>query len=278
MSANDQSSFIPDRFYDPNSSLNSLYASMDNMLSDSSDTSDYHLSSISGDIVSGVTQRIFGDNDLSAVISNNLRASGVGEERKNERAERRDNRGSFVSDIRGILGSNTIIDARAIQSGLLDLIRRGGGNLDDNSSIADSLRVGQDLMSRYKASGGAGIQERVATAMQDVGTAMSGMSGDDILSLASGLDGRGFRDMDGDGDVDENDIALAQAGRSIVNEIRLLHPLISKMHRNPNFMVRQIDRKKIKNESTGNRSNQVNLVQQGIAAYIEDVNMFSVKY
>ena len=133
-------------------------------------------------------------------------------------------------------------------------------------------------MSRAQNQNGAGVQERVIQAMQDVGTSMSGMNNDDILSISSGLNGSGFFDMDGDGDVDKDDIALAQAGKALQNEIRMLHPLISKMHRNPNFMVRQIDRKKIKNENTGNRSNQVNLAQQGIAAYIEDINMFSVKY
>ena len=270
MSANDLSSHIADRFTDPNLIVNRN--STERKLLDIP-YDNFSLSNISATIIEEAVQRMLGDNSLAADVYNRIRS-----ENEEATAERKDNRGSFARVVSGMLGSNTLTDARSIQIGLRDLIRNGGGNLDDNSSIANSLRVGQDMMSRFKASSGAGVQDRFTEAMQDVATAMSGMNNDDILSISSGLSGSGFSDMDGDGDVDKDDIALAQAGKSLQNEIRMLHPLISKMHRNPNFMVRQIDRKKIKNENTGNRSNQVNLAQQGIAAYIEDVNMFSVKY
>ena len=272
MSSNDLSSFIADRT-DPNYVVNRN--STERKLLDIPDDnfSASNIADVIGStLVDEATKRIFGDNSLATDIYNGLLSGNY------QAIERKDNRGSFTRVVSDLLGSNTLTDARSIQIGLRDLIRNGGGELEANSSIANSLRVGQDMMSRFKASSGASVQDRFTEAMQDVGTSRSGMSNDDILSISSGLSGNGFSDMDGDGDVDKDDIALAQAGKSLQNEIRMLHPLISKMHRNPNFMVRQIDRKKIKNENTGNRSNQVNLVTQGIAAYIEDINMFSVKY
>jgi hypothetical protein len=271
MSDNDLSSYITDRFTDPNSVVNRVVG--DAVYGPQRNNDNFSLSNIPATIIEEATKRIFGDGSLATDIYNKIRL-----ENEEANAERKDNRGSFARVVSDLLGSNTLTDARSIQIGLRDLIRNGGGELEANSSIANSLRVGQDMMSRFKASSGASVQDRFTEAMQDVGTSMSGMSNDDILSISSGLSGNGFSDMDGDGDVDKDDIALAQAGKSLQNEIRLLHPLISKMHRNPNFMVRQIDRKTIKNENTGNRNNQVNLVTQGIAAYIEDVNMFNVKY
>jgi hypothetical protein len=242
--------------------------------------------SITRDLAQTIAGRIFGDSSESGLTSSVVdRLLPRRSERMDERKEFRDNRGSFTRSVGEIVGGRGLGPIRGIQDTMQNLIFDMGGVADQGTTLMDGLKLIQELRAGgsvdFTGASGAGILDRVGSAVQDVATSMSGLNFDDMSNIASQLSegsSRWGRDMDGDGDVDKVDIALAQAGNSIVEEIRRLHPLIAKMHRDPTFMVRKIERKQIKNEDSRNQNNQVNLAQQGIAAYIEDVNMFSVKY
>ena len=85
-------------------------------------------------------------------------------------------------------------------------------------------------------------------------------------------------DLNGNGDIESVELAIAKSGVDISGQIALLHPLIAKQMRNPNFMRRKIRRAPISAESINHRSNQVNAVQQGVATFIENVNAFNVSF
>ena len=96
-------------------------------------------------------------------------------------------------------------------------------------------------------------------------------------SWHDGLDLRGA-DLNGDGNIDKVELAVSKTGQAITNEIRLLHPLIAKGNRHPNFLRTQIEQKRVEKESHGKRGTQVNLVQQGEANFMKDFNQFNVNF
>ena len=85
-------------------------------------------------------------------------------------------------------------------------------------------------------------------------------------------------DLNGDGKIDRVELAVSKTGKAITNEIKLLHPLLAKAHRHPNFLRTKIEQKKIQEESPHNRNTQVNLVQQGEANFMKDFNQFNVNF
>jgi hypothetical protein len=82
-------------------------------------------------------------------------------------------------------------------------------------------------------------------------------------------------DVNRDGVYDATDVAINKAGAAIRNEIRLLHPLIAK---DPDIMRRKIKRRPILDENIYKQTNQVNLVEQGMAGYTEYLNQFNVSF
>ena len=96
-------------------------------------------------------------------------------------------------------------------------------------------------------------------------------------SWIDGLDLSGA-DLNGDGKIDKVELAVSKTGQAITNEIKLLHPLLAKAHRHPNFLRTKIEQKKIQKESPHNRNTQVNLVQQGEANFMKDFNQFNVNF
>lgn len=96
-------------------------------------------------------------------------------------------------------------------------------------------------------------------------------------SWIDGVDLSGI-DLNGDGKIDKVELAVSKTGNALTNDIKLLHPLLAKAHRHPNFLRTKIEQKKIQKESPHNRNTQVNLVQQGEANFMKDFNQFNVNF
>lgn len=220
-----------------------------------------------------LSQTTFGSGSFTPIFDSMLFQERI------EESKTRDGRGSGMRIIQEVMGGRGIQAAYDIQEGLINAIDQAGGNAR-GSTLIESVGMLKDLIGQRQSNGGAGILANVENVVQSIGNNMSEITHSDLESVSSSLSGfTNFnRDIDGDGDVDKTDLALAQAGNAVVQQMQLLHPLIAKAHRDPNFMVRQIKKKNISKEDSKNRGDQANLVQQGIAAYIEDVNMFNVKY
>ena len=84
-------------------------------------------------------------------------------------------------------------------------------------------------------------------------------------------------DFNGDGRIDRVELAVSKNGNA-TNDIRLIHPLLAKAHRHPNFLRSKIEQKKIGKETPYNKNTQVNLVQQGEANFMKDFNQFNVNF
>lgn len=96
---------------------------------------------------------------------------------------------------------------------------------------------------------------------------------DGILNDGVGSD----EDLNGDGVVDKLDTAISKNGEELADLMKLLNPLQARANRDPTF-YRTIKRKPVRVESKHGRHSQKDLVQQGYANYVEDVNEFSVRF
>jgi hypothetical protein len=229
---------------------------------------------------SEIGRRIFGESPIiDQGIDEFQRFLDRGKESQNK--EQNTNRPNFARDVQEIMGSRGLSGARDVQQDIRNIIfeQSGGVVPEEMMSIRDGLGNIRDLLGNGMPPAGAGYLDRVNLGLQDMANRFNEISSDDLESIGESLNGSSrLTDIDGDGDVDSTDLAISQSGDRLVNEIRLLHPLIAKANRDPNFLQRKIVRKKINNENINKTENQVNMVQQGIAAYIEDANMFEVKY
>ena len=277
MSADDQSEFINDValpvFNDIRNDLSRLMP-----MNPFSDNYSESKESPMNDIANVIGQAVFNSNEFAPILNRAFGQMSESDddrynERNNERKERRDNRGSGMRIMQEILGGRGISAVQEIQQGMINAVNSAGGNVPFDSTVQASLGALKDVMERNLQSRGGGILGEVQNGIQYVGDNRS-----DLESISTSVLFGNLSDLDNDGDIDKVDLALSQSGNQIVEEIRRLHPLIAKAQRDPNFMVRRIERQEISNEDTTTPENQVNLVQQGIAGYIEDINMFSVKY
>lgn len=87
-------------------------------------------------------------------------------------------------------------------------------------------------------------------------------------------------DFNGDGRIDRVELAVSKNGNATdkMSDIRLIHPLLAKAHRHPNFLRTKIEQKKIQKETPYDKTTQVNLVQQGEANFMKDFNQFNVNF
>lgn len=200
--------------------------------------------------------------------------------RNEERRLRRDNRGSYARDVQEIMGSRGIEGAREVRNIVgSTLLQAFGLQIPENLTIRSGVEsIRQGLENARGISSGAGLLDNISNGLQMASDSGHGLNLRQVSESLSRGGRRELQDNDGDGDVDSQDIAISKQGDRLIAEMRLLHPLIAKAHRDPNFMRRKIEHRKISNESTHTQENQVNLVQQGIAGHIEDVNMFQVAF
>lgn len=82
-------------------------------------------------------------------------------------------------------------------------------------------------------------------------------------------------DIDGNGVITKEEVALGKVGQDLIKRLDILNPLLARI---PDGSSRQISRKKIQDETKKERSNQVNLVQQAYARNLEDANLFNVRF
>jgi hypothetical protein len=103
--------------------------------------------------------------------------------------------------------------------------------------------------------------------------AISEFGGSDSTSGDSG-----DADLNGDGRIDGVEIAVSKSGERLEGAMRdILTPLKALANRNPTF-YRTIKKKRVGTESTKAPGNQKHLVEQGIANYTDDANLFSVRF
>jgi hypothetical protein len=98
----------------------------------------------------------------------------------------------------------------------------------------------------------------------------------ETVGRSLGITDGGTRDLDGDGDVDKVDLALSGNADAVSN--LTINPLIAKFLTSGKSSGRRIARASIAPEMHTKRSNQVNLVQQGLAGHHKDVNLFNVTF
>ena len=186
----------------------------------------------------------------------------------------RDGRGSHINRAAEVVGANTIRGVEDIQSRLFDYATRYGYNVLKGSSLNNVVGVLSDSLSKGFVRDTPGPDRRT-NVMGRVNLLLEG--NEEKKHNVNNIENT-VGDLDGDGDVDKKDVAISQSGMDLVNELRILHPLIARAHRDPNFMQRTIKRRAIHNERTHKQTDQVHLVQQGIAGHVEDVNMFQVNF
>lgn len=87
-------------------------------------------------------------------------------------------------------------------------------------------------------------------------------------------------DTDNNGVVSNAEVANAANNGNTMNQINIINPLIAKLMKDPNMSVRKIPRMPVENPvgSKKSMSNNVNLVRQAYAGYVDDVNMFNVDF
>jgi hypothetical protein len=191
------------------------------------------------ELAQSISQTVFGDRNLLPSMNFRNNENKYDEERKYERQERKDNRGSGMRLISEIMGGKGVKTAQDIQQGLINVISSAGGKALEGSSLMDSVAMIKDLVGQGGFTQETGILDRIQQGIQDVSD--SNFSFNDLASIGSNL--APLEDLDGDGDIDKFDIAFAQTGKELVNEVRLLHPLIAQAHSNPNFMRRKIKKR-----------------------------------
>jgi hypothetical protein len=250
-----------------------------------------------GRVQSGVNDAVSqGVNQVSSEVSRRAAAAGipVGIDELQEAVVRRvydgvsgsleqkETRGGFIRNIQEIIGGNGLTAARDITQDLSGILESVGLPSYEGMTIkdgVDTIKQGLENL-RGSSTSSAGVLDKVQSGLQIASDAIRTPNFSEISDIISNSSegSRELRDNDGDGDIDSQDLAISQHGDRLITELRLLHPLIQKAHRNPNFMQRKIGHKKIDNENIHNQQNQVNLVQQGIASHIQDVNLFQVSY
>ncbi len=85
-------------------------------------------------------------------------------------------------------------------------------------------------------------------------------------------------DIDGNDVLSPTEIALALAGDQITSSINALHPLILNLQKDPNFLRRKIPMEQLRGEDPRVRSNQVSLIQQANAGFLDDLNLFNTVF
>lgn len=87
-------------------------------------------------------------------------------------------------------------------------------------------------------------------------------------------------DTDNNGSVSNSEVSNAVNDNRIMNQINLINPLVAKYLRDPNMSVRKIQRAPVQNPQGSKHSmrNNVAMVRQGYAGFVDDVNTFNVDF
>ena len=145
-------------------------------------------------------------------------------------------RGSFSRVVMDAFGIHTAKGARWLQVAAADFASNALGiRLPPNSTVADSIGLMGDgrqagLFKRIMPDHRVNVMNEINSGIQATGD-----RGHNVNNIKNTVG-----DLDGDGDVDKKDVAISQSGMDLVNELRLLHPLIARAHRDPKFMQRTI--------------------------------------
>ena len=224
------------------------------------------LKSAAGDAASAILDK------PAAVLKNGIDgATTLGGIIANKNIEDLGENRNFIKHVQNSLGVLGIDGAEKARVAAVELAAKAGIAMDPSSTIANSINMMGHGLNAFKRK--TADERNMVGLMGELALKMQSESHHNVENIGYQLE-----DLDGDGDVDNADLAISQSGGALVNELRLLHPLIAKAHRDPKFMQRTIKRRVIDNETTHNQMDQVNLVQQGIANYVEDVNMFEVNF
>tara|TARA_R110000822_G_scaffold186035_4_gene325164 strand:+ start:5410 stop:6312 length:903 start_codon:yes stop_codon:yes gene_type:complete len=141
---------------------------------------------------------------------------------------------------RVVTGQSSIRDE--IKTGMIDI-------MDDNAGLRRTARDGFD---------------RIAGVVRAVGG--------DIGEVANILD------TNADKRVSDLEIRQAARDNSILLELQKINPLIARSIRDPNFRIRTIKKETVRTGTIKTPSNQKNLVKQGYAGYLQDLNEFNVDF
>jgi hypothetical protein len=64
----------------------------------------------------------------------------------------------------------------------------------------------------------------------------------------------------------------------MLDELKKISPLVAKAVTNPNFRIRKIEREAPKKARGDRYSNQKNIIRQGYAGYLDDLNEFNTDF
>ena len=136
-------------------------------------------------------------------------------------------------------------------------------------------RMEQRLNEVINIAEGLGIQggrefKNIAGVLRSLGETAEEQRGD-IQDLSKLLD------SNGDGFVDDNEIANARGDSKILSEVGKIHPVLARALRDPSFRVSSVEKKTVvPSHNSVKPVNQVDIVQQGYSNYTSDVNTYNL--
>lgn len=136
-------------------------------LSDAIEYSSDNLSDLP-DLSQAVGQAVFGDRNTRPEFNFRNNENKYDDERKDDRQQRRDNRGSGMRVISEIMGGKGIGTARQIQQNINNVITSAGGNISKDMNLLDSVAMIKDLVSNRGFSQDSGLLSRVERGIQTV--------------------------------------------------------------------------------------------------------------
>jgi hypothetical protein len=214
---------------------------------------------------------IGGDLDLRAAIANQNRAQRNAGMREGDaprpsrgRPERVERRLDDIGERVGIITRGAELTARALDEGFGSL----AGHARTEADMADT-RFRHIAHNIRQASDATDDGFRLLTRMMgQTGAEHS----EDIRRLASLLD------SNDDGRVTNGELRDASGNQELLDEVKKISPLIARTLKDPNFRIRQIERRDIGVLPAKRHeiNDQVETIRQGFGGYVEDVNMFNV--
>ena len=160
-----------------------------------------------------------------------------------------------------------------------DSSRFEGGGIQRHSDTEQSTESGDvEPIPRL----GAGVLETLEAGVQTKAT--ENESNLDISEMDPAVKAE-LESMDdnNDGTVDQTELAMAMTGGSDPNAVFqrnqiYINPILMRLQNDPRFIQRQIKKRPIDIESSKKRSNQVNTLQQAMAGFDADINLYNVRY